>query len=306
MAHPKARTPAYCLHKSSGRAYVTLNGKPIYLGDFDSPESKDKYAQVIGEWIARGRCPAIIAPVDPMNGTTVSELAVQFWRHCQAYYRKADGSATSEVDNFRQAIRPLRAMYGNRPAVEFGPLAMKSLRETLMRPRVETDAKGNSVDRPGWTRKNLNMHMGRIKQIFKWGAENEIVPASIFHALATVSGLQQGRSDARESDPVRPVPDGILAETLKHLSATVLDMVNLQLVSGMRPGELCSMKVKEIDTSGTLWVYKPTTHKTQHHGHERAIYMGKRAREIVARYLKPNVDAHLFSPVEAEAERRRL
>jgi hypothetical protein len=58
MARPRSRKPSYCLHKSSGRASVTLNGKVVYLGVHGTPESHDEYDRVIGEWVARGRQPA--------------------------------------------------------------------------------------------------------------------------------------------------------------------------------------------------------------------------------------------------------
>ena len=40
-------------------------------------------------------------------------------------------------------------------------------------------------------------------------------------------------------------------------------------MAGMRPGEVCSMRPADIDTSGDLWIHRPIHHKTAHHGHER-------------------------------------
>lgn len=81
MARPKARIPAYYLHKSSGRAYLTPDGKPVYRGEHGTPESHDKFTQVIAEWISRARGPVIVAPVDPMASITVSQvIAAQLHR----------------------------------------------------------------------------------------------------------------------------------------------------------------------------------------------------------------------------------
>ena len=55
MPRPRKSKPDYCLDTSSGRAYVTLDGNRKYLGKHDTPVSRDKYDQVIGEWIASGR-----------------------------------------------------------------------------------------------------------------------------------------------------------------------------------------------------------------------------------------------------------
>ncbi len=48
------RIPSYRLHKSSGQAIVTLDGRDIYLGDHESDESREKYNRLIAEWIAGG------------------------------------------------------------------------------------------------------------------------------------------------------------------------------------------------------------------------------------------------------------
>ncbi|MHC5056868.1 MAG: hypothetical protein ACYTKD_19460, partial [Planctomycetota bacterium] len=34
------RTPKYRLHRKSGRAFVELNGRRIYLGPYESPETR--------------------------------------------------------------------------------------------------------------------------------------------------------------------------------------------------------------------------------------------------------------------------
>jgi integrase len=305
MSRPKSLKPAYCLHKPSGRAYVTLDGKQVNLGQHDTQESRDRYDMLIAEWIKRGRTPVASEASEPTSGLTVSQLIAAFWEHCQTYYRLPDGTPTSEVENFRQALRPLRRLYGGTPAGKFGPLALKVVREAMMSPTVETDpSTGKRTERPGWSRKNLNKQISRIRQLFKWGVEEERIPVTIYQALLAVKDLKAGRSKARETQPVRPVADDILAKTLPHLSQTIRDMVHLQLVTGMRPGELCAMRGKDIDTTGTLWLYKPAQHKTQHHEHERTVYMGQRAKEIVSRYLKASIEACLFSPAEAEADRR--
>lgn len=279
--------PAYRRHKQSGQAVVTLNGRDHLLGKHDSAPSRAEYDRLIAEWFAGGRQ----LPREGVLDLNIAELVAKFWTHAQTYYVDAKGSPTSEQSTLQQAMNPLLKLYRNLPAREFSPLKLKAVRETMI-----------TAD---WGRGHINKQICRIRQLFKWGASNELVPASVHHGLAAVEGLRINRSAARESRPVQPVPDGILAETLPHLSATIRDMVDLQLVTAMRPGEVCVMRGVDIDTTGKLWIYKPEHHKTQHHGHERTVYLGKRAQEIIGRYLKSNLQAYLFSPVEAEAERRR-
>jgi integrase len=83
-------------------------------------------------------------------------------------------------------------------------------------------------------------------------------------------------------------------------------MVEVQRLTGARPGEICAMRAGDIDCAGTVWVYAPASHKTAHHGHKRIICIGPRAQEIIKPFLL-NLDptAHVFRPVEAVAEMRQ-
>jgi hypothetical protein len=67
---------------------------------------------------------------------------------------------------------------------------------------------------------------------------------------------------------------------------------------------VCGIRGCDLDTTGKLWIYRPSTHKTQHHGHRREIYLGPKAIEIVKQFLKLNPQEHLFTPADAERERR--
>src|SRR4051812_42075222 len=122
MPRPKSLKPGYTLHKPSGRAYVRIDGKCIYLGTHGTQASRDEYDRVIGEWIARGRQTA--APPDEfaVAATPVAELVNASRKHAADYSRRPDGTATSEVENVRQALRPLVRLYGRLPASAFGPL----------------------------------------------------------------------------------------------------------------------------------------------------------------------------------------
>jgi integrase len=134
--------------------------------------------------------------------------------------------------------------------------------------------------------------------------ENELVPPMNHHALQAVAGLKQGRCDAPESEPVMPVHDDAVEAILPHVAPQVRAMIEIQLLTGMRPGEVCAMRTCDIDTTGRLWVYQPASHKTQHHGHQRAIYIGPKAQEVLRAFLRPDLAAHLFSAKEAEEWRR--
>jgi integrase len=140
-------------------------------------------------------------------------------------------------------------------------------------------------------------------QFFAWCVENELVPASVHHGLKAVAGLRKGRTNVRESEPVKPVPDAYVDAIKPHVSRQIWTMIELQRLTGARPGEICIMRTIDLDMTGRIWEYVPERHKCEHHGSERRIYLGPKAQEVVRPWLRTDLDAYLFSPKEAEAER---
>ena len=206
-----------------------------------------------------------------------------------AYYVK-NGKPTTEPVNIRLALRPLRQLYGHTLAREFGPLRLKTVRQAF-------------ID-SGLCRSEVNKRVRHVLRAFKWAVGDEMVPPSVHHGLKAVQGLRRGRADVRESEPIRPVPDAFVDAIAPHVSRQVWAMVELQRLSGMRPGEVCSMRSIDVDMSGRIWVYTPESHKTEHHGRERRIYLGPKAQATLRPWLRAELTAYLFSPAEAEAERR--
>jgi integrase len=103
---------------------------------------------------------------------------------------------------------------------------------------------------------------------------------------------------------VKPVAEEQVRAVLPHVSSVIAAMIELQLVTGMRPGEECAMRVCDIDTSDPVRVYRPPHHKTRHHGHSREVFLGPRAKEILRPFLSTDLQAHVFRPSAAVAERR--
>lgn len=279
------RPPKYRMHRASGQALVTFEGRDHYLGAYGSKASRTEYDRLVGEWLANGRR----AP-GPAGDLTIVELLAAYWRHAETYYRKPDGTPSRELGVLRIALRPLNRLYAQTQAVQFGPLALRALSEEMIR--------------LGWVRSSINKQLSRVRAVFRWGAANEIVPPDIHLALKAVDGLRRGRTAAKESLPVRPVPDAHVEATLPHLSRQVRAMVEMQLLTGMRPGEVCAMRGCDLDITGRLWTYRPATHKTQHHGHDRTIYIGPKAQGVLAPFLRTDLSAHLFSPADAVVEQR--
>jgi len=278
--------PKYSQHKPWGKAVVTLSGREFYLGRFESRASREEYDRRIAEWLANGR--HLQPEHEDRPAISMMELLLAYVKHAEVYYRK-DGKPTTEMGHVRCMLRVVRRLYGREWADSFGPLALKACREEFLR--------------AGQKRLTVNQNVGRIKRMMRWAVEHELVGPSAAHALDAVRGLRRGRSEAPESEPVKPVPDEHVDAVLPHLSAAVRAMVELQRLTGMRSGEVVIMRGIDIDSSGSVWLYKPSQHKTQHHGHERVVPLGPKAQAILTPFLDRHEALPLFSPRDAEKAR---
>jgi integrase len=282
--------PALSYHKASGQGVVRLNGRDVYCGRFGTAECQANYHRTIGDWLANGR--SMPGPSgDNASGSadlTINELALAYLQFADGYYRK-NGEPTSEIRDIRLSIRPLRELFGILPVHDFGPLQLKAVRRAM-------------ID-SGLCRNEVNKRTRRLVRLFGWGVEEAMVPPQVHWGLKAVKGLRKGRSGVRESEPVGPVADAFVDAIRTHVSRQVWAMVQLQRLTGMRPGEVCSIRTIDIDTSGRVWIYTPESHKTEHHGRERRIYLGPAAQAVLQPWLRPELTAHLFQPREAEAER---
>jgi hypothetical protein len=140
-------------------------------------------------------------------------MLVAYQRHYAGYYVK-NGEVTNHVEIIRLALRVVNRLYGHKSVGDFGPLALTACRAEFVR--------------QGLGRRECNRRINIIKQAFGWGTSNEVVPANVLHGLQSVKGLHRGRSEARETEPVRPVEDDVVEKTLEHLNPTVAAMVQIQ------------------------------------------------------------------------------
>ena len=189
-----------------------------------------------------------------------------FLKHAEQHYRRPDGTTTNEFQEYKLTVRHVRELYGQLPANDFGPLALKAVRQRFI------DA--------GWCRGFINQRIGRVRRMFKWGVSEELVSSAVYHALAAVPGLQRGRTSARESKPVGPVNDAVVDATLPYLNRHVRGLVEFQRLTGCRLSEACAVRRCDIDTGGAIWLYNPAQHKTAWRGKTRTIAIGPKAQEV--------------------------
>lgn len=281
------RVPKYSHHKSSGRAYVFMGGKRIYLGKHGSPESLAEYSKLISRYHATG---SKSGSIERGVRLTINELVLAYKQHVEGYYVK-NGELTTEVGNIARALKLLREQYGHTGAEDFRPGTLKMIRDEMIR--------------RGLARTSINKDINRIRQMFKWAVAEEHVPPSVHHALQALAPLKKGRSAAKETTPVKPVPEADVKATCKHLPEVVADMVMLQYLTGARPCEVRQLRPGEIERTGDVWTYRPGSHKTEHHGIERVLLIGPKAQQILSPYLLRSPDAYCFQPAESEKRRHQ-
>src|SRR3954470_3884063 len=100
-----ASVPSYRHHKPSGQAVVTIRTatgerRDVYLGVYNSPESRAEYGRLIAELAAGSANPAPLT--NDRAALTVDQVLVAYWRHVENHYRTPDGKPSGEVAEIRR------------------------------------------------------------------------------------------------------------------------------------------------------------------------------------------------------------
>jgi integrase len=292
MPRPRIAVPTYRHHKASGKAVsdyhdpMTGTKRSVTLGPWNSAESRREHARLCAE-VAAGR-----TTTTTTASLTVNEILLAYLRFAKGYYRK-DGRDTGEIPAIKAAIRFVRQLYGHVQAESFGPVALEAVRQSM-------------IVSGGLARSTVNSQVGRIRRIFRWAVARQLISPHVITALASLEPLKKGRCAARETTPIRPVADSVVETVLPHLPPLVADIVRVQRLTGSRPSEVCGMRGDEIDHAGEVWAYRPSTHKTAHHGRERAIFIGPKAQAILKPYIDGSEGGYLFRPERSEARRNAI
>ena len=308
MARPRnGAVPSLRPHKT-GQARVTLNGRDFYLGTYGTPEAQAEYHALISRWLAGGRksldsLPPVAAPkatVDPgfllepaAPDLSLVELLARHIADLEATTGRPASEKDSPAHRTLGVARKLMKTFGREEARSFGPLKLKMFRETLVA--------------SGLVRDGVNQAVSRIKAAFRWAASEELVPIEVYQKLAAVEKLKLGRTPARESKRVLPVPDDVVEATIAKLGPVVGDLVRILALTGARPSEIASMRPVDVDRSGAVWLYRPVRHKCSHRGKQRTIPLGPRCQAILTPYLVDREpERPIFRPEEGEAIARQL
>lgn len=280
-AGPKTvKFPQLCLHKGSGLRRARFKGRDFYFGPEGDKDGNQRYKRMIAEFLANdGSLPLCEAERRELS---VKELIARYWLASKRSLQP------ESLEPIKRALKALRRLYGDTLVEQFGPTQLKALRAEM--------------DRLNWSRNGINEATRRIRTVFKWGVGEELVEPSVHLRLCGVRALRVGEA-GRETKRVMPVAPEVVEKTLPYLPHDVRAMVQLQILTGARPGEIRRLRWSEIDKSGDIWLYRPLHHKTKHHNRERTIRFGPKAQLLLMGFMDRNPEQPMFSPALSEAAR---
>jgi hypothetical protein len=119
------------LHKASGRAFIELGSRRIYLkAAYGTKEAEKEYDRLYGQWLANDRKPPPSKDTE-VSGVTCGELAVRYLDWAKKYHIPKEGEPAVEYDHCRTAIGFLTKHFRDVPAVKFTALSLVFLQEKL-------------------------------------------------------------------------------------------------------------------------------------------------------------------------------
>jgi len=244
-------------------------------------------AEIVLPALERGEEPLPEAPKVPASDLLIEDLAADYLEHVRRRY----SASSRQPENIRLAVGALLAMYGPTRVVDFTPRSLVAL-------QVEMARSGLGV-------RTVNSRITMLVRMFRWGVSEELVPGSIWHGLQAVESLKPGQYGVKAPRRVRAATLEQVQAVIPHLPSRVLrTMVAVQWMTGMRSGELLSMRKCDIDSDGEVWIYRPSGHKTEHHGLDRQIGLIPEVQRLLKPLLLRPDDAYLFDPRDSDAEIR--
>jgi integrase len=264
------RVPSYRHHKGTGQAVVVIRRKSFYLGRYGTPESRQKYERIIGQYLAAGRDVPLKSA--PRAALSIRQLSAAYLDYCGTYYRRADGKPTSEYGSIKSLLSKVNAVVGDLTASQLSPSVVE-----ILRTKWVNDDKNS--------RKYINKQTGRLVRMYRWAVAKEMVEPEVWQRLKSILPLKKGRTTAVDYPKVSPAPTDDVSAALDKMPDDLAAMCRIQLLTGMRPGELWELRPADIDRTGDVWRYTPVHHKSAHHDNRRVIFLGPQSKLLLTPYL---------------------
>lgn len=313
----KSQCPAYCIHRPTGQSYATVRreGKrtPVYFGRWGTPESLTLYERTLKDAgyppeevmeaveKAKAGCAAVtsqpLPPVANHNACTVRNLWAAFRRWAEEYYRLPTGERSREVNNFDDAVRELLALYGDKRTSEFSKADLEAVRQAMIDRRL--------------SRGVVNKRVNKILRIFVWGTDDgrELAPVAVAATLKLIRRLEAHRSPAKDYAPVVGVDPKLVLRAADAANEVIAAMVKLQLLTGMRPGEVCGLRKQMVKQIEGQWVADyGIEHKMAYRKQSRIVSLGPKSMTLLKDWLAkcPSEESYVFRPTDQKGSRGKL
>lgn len=268
--------PALTHLKDRGQGRVRFPGlADVYLGkcgewpanEANAPESILRaYRHEVAQWLLER---AIVRPERSSGPFSCADVA-------SGYVKSLFGR--SSCPTAERALRPVVDLFGRLPAGQFNA------------PRF-VEVRAAHLSR-GMAPRAVNDYMGKVRTAFRWAARPERgwCPAAVAVELSLVRPLID-----EDDVPVGPAPPADVEAVLPFLPLVCRAMLELQVLTGMRPGELVRMKPGDLDRGEPCWLYRPEVYKTRRSARVRAqggrkIWLGPRAQALLVPWLEGKAD----------------
>ena len=328
---PAGALPEMRRHEPTNTARIKIGGKVHSLGRWGSDEAQRNFDTFLAAYVTSGRknveaaievlgrrrptpratastpaaSTAAVRAAEPATakpvpaGLTVGDLALRWLREIETttpnYRRTSKWHGALAAS---RAVRPLGAM----PVAVFGSRALVEVQQHLLN-GTYTAISGS--DRQ-LSRRYINDVLKRVRQMFRWGVLNELVPDDRMKALEVVPSLAKGQTTARETRPRKPVKPSIVRSTLPYMTQEMAGLIWFVRLTGCRPSEARRIKLCRIrDRNKTVWRYVPKHHKNAHRNHQRHIAIGPAAQAIILAHAAGRTDRdYVFTPQRSVPPRR--
>jgi integrase len=300
----KAQWPPPVRKHSSGQAACRIRGKDYYLGKFGSPEARAAYARLLVEQANRPEPPPAAKAAGPAV-VSVSAVVARWLRDDLPRFP----AGSREPVAYRYALSALVRLFGPLPAADFDAGCLGRLQSALASGDWLTDqekAKRPSHQRSGMVARTANMHVGRVKSVWRWAERVGMVPRGSHAHLSSLPGLRANDARVRHSQAHRPATFEEVRQVVRQLSPVGRAMLLLQWWSGMRSGEVRVMRAGQVDTSGDVWLYRLGSHKNAWRGQTRVVALGPKCKALLAPWLEGRqATDYLFPPTRSRSDCKR-
>jgi len=286
-----SKLPKYCRVPEKNIGYFWKDGKKIYLpGKYGSPESKAAYDRAMASLLEervdeKDEIKPSLPKITSTKDITVRELFVRFLKHAETYYMK-NGKPTGEAEQFAYSLKIPKELFGDLKAAKFGKAELKFVQKEM-------------IESGNLCRNTINKRIRKIKHVFKWAVEEDLIDEETALRISSVKPLKKGRTAAKDHPRRKAVKDTVIEATLPLLPRLVADMVQIQRLTGMRPDNIFSMTWDQIDTidddPDPVWIYAPS-HKTEDHDIFLPVPLTSKCQSILERYRDTPKDKIIFSP----------